>query len=105
MRQFIVAAAIALSLIAIWAVILPLTAQPAPAQSNVTTSAMSRALFLCRGANGLDRACVAMLAKALVLDTKDTRTTQVNDRFCRVNSKCWSAWSATTRPRDDPPAH
>ena len=84
MRQFIVAAAIAFGLIAIWAVILPLTAQPAPAQSNVTAAAMSRALFLCRGANGLDRACVAMLAKALVLDAKDAKTTtQVSDRFCR----------------------
>ncbi len=85
MRQFIVAAAIALGLVAIWAVVLPLTAQPAPVQSNVTTAAMSRALFLCAGANGLDRGCVAMLAKALVLDTKSSRTTQVSDRFCHVN--------------------
>jgi hypothetical protein len=105
MRQFIVAAAIAFGLIAIWAVILPLTAQPAPAQFNVTTSAMSRALFLCRGANGLDRACVAMLAKALALDNKDTTTTQVNDRFCRVNRQMLVSLERHDVARDDPPAH
>ncbi len=86
MRQFLVAAAIALGLIAVWAVILPLTAQPAPVQTNGTTVAMSKALFLCRGANGIDRACATMLAKALVLDAKDARTTtQVSDRFCHVD--------------------
>ena len=85
MRQFIVATAIAFGLVVIWAVILPLTAQPAPAQSNIAPAAMSRALFLCRGANGLDRACVATLAKAIVLDTKDATTTQVGERFCPVN--------------------
>jgi hypothetical protein len=85
MRQFIVAAAIALGLIAVWAVILPLTAQPAPVQTNATTAAMSKALFLCRGANGIDRACAAMLAKALVLDATDTTATHVTGRFCPVD--------------------
>lgn len=85
MRQFLVAAAIALGLIAVWAAVLPLTAQPAPVQTNGTTVAMSKALFLCRGANGIDRACATMLAKALVLDAKDSRSTQVSDRFCHVD--------------------
>ena len=83
MRQFIIAASIALGLIAIWAAILPLTAQPAPTQA--ASPAMSRALFLCRSATGIDRACVAMLAKALVLDSKDAGVTRVSARYCPVD--------------------
>ena len=40
---------------------------------------MSKALFLCRGPNGIDRTCAAALAKALVLDASDTASTQAND--------------------------
>jgi hypothetical protein len=85
MRQVIIAAAIALGLVAIWAVILPLTAQPAPAQA--ASPAMAKALFLCRGANGIDRACAAMLAKALVLDATETTATRTSDRFCPVDQQ------------------
>jgi hypothetical protein len=84
MRQFIIAAAMALGLIALWAAILPLTAQPAPAQTAATSPAFSKALFLCRGANGIDRTCAAALAKALVLDAADHPVTQVSDRLCHV---------------------
>ena len=72
MRQFIIAAALALGLVALWAAILPLTAQPAPSQATVSSPAMSKALFLCRGPNGIDRTCAAALAKALVLDAPTT---------------------------------
>lgn len=64
MRNIILAAAMAIGLVILWAAILPLTAQPAPAQSP----AMSKALFLCRHGNTIDRACAAALAQALVLD-------------------------------------
>ena len=70
MRQFIIAAAVAVGLIAFWAAILPLTAEPATRQATATTPGMSRALFLCRRPNGLDQACVGALAKALTLDAK-----------------------------------
>ena len=85
MRQIIMAAAMALGLIALWAAILPLTAEPAPAQTVLASSAMSKALFLCRGPNGIDHACAAALAKALVLDTSDHAATHASDRFCRVD--------------------
>jgi hypothetical protein len=48
---------------------------------------MSKALFLCRGPNGIDRTCAAALAKALVLDASDTASTQANDRFCHIDRK------------------
>ena len=55
MRQIIITAAIALGLVALWAAILPLTAEPAPATTAMSSPAMSKALFLCRGPNGIDR--------------------------------------------------
>jgi len=82
MRQFFIAAAMALGLIALWAAILPLTAQPAPKQAP---PAMSKALFLCRGAAGIDRACAAALAKAMVLDTQEDAATPVSERSCRAD--------------------
>jgi hypothetical protein len=85
MRQMLIAAGIAMGLIALWAAILPLTAQPAPAQPAVSAPAMSKALFLCRGPNGVDRTCAAALAKALVLESSDTRVTQVSSRQCHVD--------------------
>lgn len=55
MRQFIIAAAMAVGLIAVWAALLPLTAQPAPKPDAVSSSAaFSKALFLCKGKNGID---------------------------------------------------
>ena len=85
MRQFIIAAAMALGLVGLWAAILPLTAEPAPTPMAVSSPAMSKALFLCRGPNGIDRSCAAALAKALVLDTSDNAATPVSDRVCRVD--------------------
>jgi hypothetical protein len=85
MRQFMIAAAMALGLIALWAAILPLTAQPAPTQTALASPAMSKALFLCRGANGIDRTCAAALARALVLDTSDNSVSHVSDRVCRMD--------------------
>ena len=86
MRQIITAAALALGLIALWAAILPLTAQPAPAQTVTGSPAMGKALFLCRGPNGIDRTCAAALAQALVLDAGPNQdVTRVSDRACRVD--------------------
>lgn len=66
MRRMLIAAAMAIGLIALWAAILPLTAQPAPAAP--AAPAFSNALFLCRGSHGIDQACAAQLAKALVIE-------------------------------------
>lgn len=85
MRKFIIAAAMAIGLIAIWAVILPLTAQPAPKHTAVTPTTVSRALFLCRGPNGIDHACAAALAKALALEASDNRPNEASDRMCHAD--------------------
>jgi hypothetical protein len=85
MRQFLVAAALALGLIALWAAILPLTAQPAPPHASAAPPGMSKALFLCRGQHGIDRACAAALAKALVLDEPEPATKPANDGVCRMD--------------------
>ena len=85
MRKFIVAAALAIGLVALWAVILPLTAQPAPKQTAVPPATVTKALFLCRGANGIDRTCAAALAKALVVGAADEEPTDVNQRVCRAD--------------------
>jgi hypothetical protein len=84
MRQFIIAAAMALGLVALWAAILPLTAEPA-AKPAASSTEMSKALFLCRGPNGIDRTCAAALAKALVLEASDDKVTQVTDRQCHAD--------------------
>ena len=85
MRHFIIAAGLALGLVAVWAAILPLTAKPAPAQTAVNSPAFSKALFLCRGRNGIDRACAAALAQALVLDASGGPVTEVSGRICRID--------------------
>ena len=80
MRQMLIAAAIAVGLVALWAAVLPLTAQPAPAQTTAAPATMSKALFLCRGPHGLNQTCVAALAKALVAP----ETEQAADSSCRA---------------------
>lgn len=79
MRQFIIMAAIACGLVALWAAIVPLTAQPAP-----PSPVLAKALFLCRGPHGLDSACAAALAKALVLDPAGEHVSDVSARVCPV---------------------
>ena len=83
MRQFIIAAAVAVGLIALWAAVVPLTAEPATQQAPAASPGMSKALFLCRGHNGLDQVCVGALVKALALDAKADASTPVSDRRCR----------------------
>ena len=69
MRQFIIAAAMAVGLVALWAAILPLTAQPAPKPASASAPpGLSKALFLCRGKQGIDQACAAALARSLVFE-------------------------------------
>ena len=84
MRRFIIAAAMAAALVALWAMIVPLTAQPAPQQATPNAPALSRALFLCRGPHGIDQRCAAALAKAMVLPTGD-RFQTASDRSCRAD--------------------
>jgi hypothetical protein len=88
MRQFLLAAAMAIGLIALWAAILPLTAQPAPAQP---TPAFSKALFLCRGSHGIDQSCAAALAKALVLDGHATTPVRANNRTCHADPQVFAS--------------
>jgi hypothetical protein len=91
MRKFIFVAAMAVGLVMLWAAIVPLTAQPAPAQTAVNSAGMSRALFLCRGPNGIDSTCAAALAKALVLESNGPATvTRASDRHCRVDPQMFA---------------
>jgi hypothetical protein len=91
MRKIILAAAMAMGLVMLWAAILPLTAQPAPAQTIAGSPAMAKALFLCRGPNGIDRACAAALAQAVVLDGADGQVTRASDRHCRVDRQVFAS--------------
>ena len=56
MRQFTIAAAVAVGLVALWAAVLPLTTAPATKQAAATSPAVSAALFPRRGRNGPDHA-------------------------------------------------
>jgi hypothetical protein len=85
MRQFIIAAAMAIGLVALWALILPLTAQPAPKPATASSPALSKVLFLCRGPNGIDRTCTAALARALVIDQPSRTVPPAEDRSCHAD--------------------
>lgn len=91
MRQILTAAAIAAGLIVLWAAILPLTAQPAPAQTAPQSEVLSKALFLCHGPHGIDRACTAALAQALVLDEPDGKATRVSDQLCPASPRIFAS--------------
>jgi len=80
MRRIIIAAALAVGLVVLWAVVLPLAAQPALEPVGATSPPLSNALFLCRGPNGIDRACAASLARALVLDAYDHAPARLTDQ-------------------------
>lgn len=94
MRRFIIVSMIALGLVALWAAILPLTAQPAPAATlpapATSAPAMSKALFLCRTQHGIDRACAAALAKALVLDEPRQTASPAADRACHMTPQTFA---------------
>jgi hypothetical protein len=96
MRQFIAAAAAATGLVGLWAVLLPLAAQPAPDPANSAAPALSRALFLCRGPNGIDRTCAAALAQAVRLTATGERTGRVAHRVCHVDHNTLANLSAAT---------
>ena len=85
MRQFIAATATATALVGLWAVLLPLAAQPAPNPAPSGAPALSRALFLCRGPNGIDRTCAAALAQAMGPNAAGDRTGRVAHRVCHVD--------------------
>jgi hypothetical protein len=87
MRRVIIVAVMALGLVALWAAIVPLTAEPAPAHVAAGSPAMAKALFLCRSPNGIDRTCAAALAQALVLDAVPANgsATRVSEHMCHVD--------------------
>jgi len=87
MRHILTAAAVATGLIVLWAVVVPLTAKPAPAQTASQSDVLSKALFLCRGPHGIDRACTAALAQALVLDEPTSKVTRVSDQLCPADPR------------------
>jgi hypothetical protein len=91
MRQFIIAAAMAIGLVALWALILPLTAQPAPQPTTAASPALSKALFLCRGPNGIDRTCTAALARALVIEQPSRTVIRAKDRSGHADPAILSA--------------
>jgi hypothetical protein len=91
MRRFMIAAVMAGGLIALWAAILPLTAQPAPKPAAAHSPALSKALFLCHGPRGIDQTCTTALARALVLEAPGTAPTQVNGQFCRANPQLFAS--------------
>lgn len=94
MRRFIIATAMAIGLVALWAAILPLTAQPAPAATipapTTASPAMSKALFLCRTQHGIDQACAAALAKALVIEQPGHTASPAADRACHMNPRTFA---------------
>jgi len=75
---------VAVGLIAFWAAIPPLTAEPA-IQQVAAARGMSEALFLCSRQNSLGKACVGAFAKALTLDAKADAFTRASDRRCQAN--------------------
>jgi hypothetical protein len=56
---------LALGVVALWALILPLATPQVP---TTPSPAMSKALFHCHRQQGIDQACIAALARALVID-------------------------------------
>jgi len=68
---------LALGLVTIWALILPLATQQV---STIPSPAMSKALFHCHRQQGIDQACIAALARALVFEQPERAT-----RACPAN--------------------
>jgi hypothetical protein len=68
----------ALGLVTLWALILPLVA--ARQLSTTPSPAMSKALFHCHRQQGIDQACIAALARALVVEQPERAT-----RACPAN--------------------
>jgi hypothetical protein len=94
MRPVIIAIAIASGLVALWAAIVPLTAQPAPKPASAASPALSKALFLCRGPNGIDRGCTLALARALMIEPPTPAAATADPQACHVDP-------ATLSPRHD----
>jgi hypothetical protein len=87
MRKFVMAAAVAVGLVALWGTVMPLSAQHATEQAAAMSPALSKALFLCRAQGGVNHACVRALAKSLMLDAKPNALTQVSNPSCRVDQQ------------------
>jgi hypothetical protein len=84
MQRFIITAALALALVALWAVILPMTAQQLSGGSSPT---MSKALFLCRTQRGIDQTCVTALAKALIIEQPERDSMVATDLACHADAR------------------
>lgn len=83
-RRVSIAAALALGLVALWAAILPLAAQPV---SITQSPAMSTALFLCRTQRSIDHTCAAALANALIMEQLGRDATTTADRACHTDPR------------------
>jgi hypothetical protein len=83
MRWIIAIAALLFGPMMLWSAIPPLAAQPVPATSH---PAMSKALFLCRTQHGIDQACAAALAKALIIPAPE-HITIASARVCHADPR------------------
>jgi hypothetical protein len=91
-RRFIITAALAFGLVALWAATRP------PATRQVSTSPsspMTDALFLCRTQKGIDQICAAALTKALIIEQRKHDATAATDRACHADprkfGKTWNS--------------
>jgi hypothetical protein len=84
MRWFIITGALTLALVALWAAIVPLATQQV---STGSPPAMAKALFLCRMQRGIDQACTAALAQALVIEQRKHDATAAADLACHIDSR------------------
>ncbi len=84
MRRFFITSVLALGLVALWAAILSLAAQPV---STTQSPAMSQALFLCRTQRGIDQTCAAALAKALIIEQPRRDATSAADQACHTDPR------------------
>jgi hypothetical protein len=84
MRRFIITAALALELVAIWAANAPLATQQVSIGSSPV---MSKALFVCRTQHGIDQTCAAALMQALVIEQRTHDATAAADRACHAHPR------------------
>jgi hypothetical protein len=85
MRQYIVTAALVYGLLGLWTAILPAvtlaptrTAQTA----SISSSPISEVLLSCSAQHSIDRACVAALTKALIMQQPAGKSTSAADKVC-----------------------
>ena len=81
MRQYIIAAAAAVGIIALWAAIVPRAEAPSAGRVAAPSPAMTNALRLCRSH---DQACVRALATAQALDARGGALVSASEARCNA---------------------